>query len=110
MAKQGSGFSLSFFAQGLQVSPQLQQSQSCPEADLMSDARGQAQKVATAAGVSAGSILSMSDGSSPAAIGVPTAAFRAGDFLIADPFTSFVFAAPQPAYGCSLNVQFQLGS
>jgi uncharacterized protein YggE len=110
MAKQGSGLSLSFFVQGLQVSPQLQQSQSCPEADLMSDARGQAQKVATAAGVSAGSILSMSDGSSPAAIGVPTAAFRAGDFLIADPFTSFVFAAPQPAYGCSLNVQFQLGS
>ena len=109
IAKQGSGLLFSFFAQGLQVSPQLQQSQSCPEADLMADARGQAQKVAAAAGVSAGSVLSMSDGSSPAAIGVPTAAFRAGDFLIGYPYASFLLATPPPAYGCSLNVQFQLG-
>ena len=110
MAKQGSGLSLSFLAEGLQVSPQLQQSQFCPEADLMADARSQAQKVATAAGVSAGSILSMSDGSSPA-IGVPIAAFRSGDFTaITDPYASFLLAAPPPAYGCSLTVQFQLGN
>jgi uncharacterized protein YggE len=111
MAKQGSGLLFSFLAQGLQVSPQLQQSQSCPEADLMADARSQAQKVATAAGVSAGSVLSLSDGSSPATIGFPTAAFRSGDFVgIADPYASFLLAVPPPAYSCSLTVQFQLGN
>jgi uncharacterized protein YggE len=111
MAKQGSGLSLSFQAQGLQVSPQLQQSQSCLQTDLMADARGQAQRVATAAGVSAGSIVSMSDGSSPAA-GIPTAAFRSGDFIgiIGASLGSFLFAPPPPTYGCFLTVQFQLGN
>jgi uncharacterized protein YggE len=111
MAKQGSGLSLSFFVQGLQVSPQLQQSQSCPETDLMADARGQAQKVAAAAGVSVGSILSMSDGSSPAAISIPTAAYRSGDFVgVTGSLALVQIALTQPAYSCSLTVQFQLGS
>jgi uncharacterized protein YggE len=117
MAKQGPGFSLSFLAQGLQVSPQLQQSQSCPEADLMADTRSQAQKVATAAGVSAGSILSVSEPSSPAAtapipapiVFVNNPVSRSGDFT-GITTASFLFAPPRPAYSCSLTVQFQLGN
>jgi hypothetical protein len=54
------GATLSFQVQGTQVSPQLQQSQSCSVSDLLSDTRAQAQKLADAAGMNLGVILALS--------------------------------------------------
>ncbi|MGI8746077.1 MAG: hypothetical protein ACR2NN_26545 [Bryobacteraceae bacterium] len=54
------GLTLSFNLQGTQVSQQLQQSQTCVLFDLISDARVNAQKLATAAGLGAGTVLAMS--------------------------------------------------
>jgi uncharacterized protein YggE len=112
-----SGLTLNFYVEGTQASPQLQQSQTCPQAALLADAKAQAKQVATAAGVSAGAILSMSEGSSGVAAlqAVATQAII-GDFttgvLISGGlgYASFVtppvFPTPQPT--CSLTVQFQL--
>lgn len=55
-----SGLTLSFSIVGTQVSQQLQQTQTCVLADLISDAKAQAQKVATAAGAGVGNILALS--------------------------------------------------
>jgi len=55
-----SGLTLSFSIVGTQVSPQLQQMQTCVLADLISDAQAQAQKVAAAAGLGVGNILALS--------------------------------------------------
>ena len=100
-----SGLTLTFFVGAAQVSQQLQQSQSCPQAALLADAQAQAKAVATAAGVSAGAILSMSEGS--AAIGASlqfyplnTGITSTGGFGYAS------LPAVQPT--CSLTVQFQL--
>ena len=68
------GWQLNFSVQGTQVSAQALQSQTCATSDLISDARAQAQKLATAAGLSLGSILAMSGitpSSIASAIGVP---------------------------------------
>jgi hypothetical protein len=51
---------LSFAIQGTQVSSQLQQSQTCSTADLISDARTQAQTLATAGGRTLSGILALS--------------------------------------------------
>jgi hypothetical protein len=59
IAKKG-GATMSFQVQGTQVSPQLQQSQSCSISDLLTDARAQAQKLADAAGLNLGVILALS--------------------------------------------------
>jgi uncharacterized protein YggE len=58
-----SGLTLTFYVEGMQVSQQLQQSQPCSQAALLADAQAQAKQVASAAGVSAGPILSMTEGS-----------------------------------------------
>jgi uncharacterized protein YggE len=60
IAQKNGGLTLSFRVSGTQVSPQLQQSQTCSVADLVSDARAKAQKLANAAGVTLGNILAMS--------------------------------------------------
>lgn len=60
IGKNDSGLTLSFAVQGTQVSVQLQQSQACSVADLISDARAQAQKIASAAGFNLGGILAIS--------------------------------------------------
>jgi hypothetical protein len=106
--KKGSGFGLTFSAGGLQVSPELRQAQVCPQADLVAEARSQAQKVAAAAGVSLGAVLGVSDGTAGAlgAIGVPVAASRAGAwFNTSYSLIASVLTAP---YTCSTTVQFQL--
>jgi uncharacterized protein YggE len=109
-----SGLTLTFYVEGLQPSQQLQQSQSCPQAALLADAQAQAKQVAAAAGVSAGAILSMAEGST-GTIAVPTVAYRFGDFTTgvitsgvgyASLLPSPVLPTPQPT--CSLTVQFQL--
>ena len=66
ITKNNSGLTLGFSVQGAQVSPQLQQMQTCSTSDLLSDARTEAQKLASAANLFVGAVLSMS-----AATGTP---------------------------------------
>ncbi len=82
VAKKNSGLSVSFSLQGAQVSPQAQQAQTCALADLIADARAQAQKLADAAGMG---------------VGVTTS--TAGSY-------SFLGFAPLP--NCTLTVKFAL--
>jgi hypothetical protein len=116
MSANKSGLTLTFYVEGIQVSPQLQQSQPCSQAALLSDAQSWAKQVANAAGVSAGPILSMAEGGDALWASLQVApAFRTGDFTSAVTsgglgFASFlpttVYSAPSPT--CSLTVQFQL--
>jgi uncharacterized protein YggE len=100
IAKQNSGLALSFYIEGAQVSAQAHQAQPCSQSDLMSDARTQAEKVAVAAGVTAGPVLSISDSGSQTAL--PN--YIASDFLLGV-VTSVLYTAPA---SCSLTTQFQL--
>jgi hypothetical protein len=75
----------------------------CPQSDLVNDAHTMAQKVASAAGGSAGPILSMAEGASAAA---PAGVAFAGSFLLGAVTTSVISTAPPPT--CSLTVQYQL--
>ena len=59
-AKQKNGTSITFGVQGTQYSNQALQAQQCTAADLLADARAQAQKLAAAAGKSVGAVLSIS--------------------------------------------------
>ena len=116
MSANNSGLTVTFYVEGVQVSPQLQQSQPCSQAVLLSDAQSWALVVANAAGVSAGPILSMAEGGDALWASLQVApAFRTGDFTSAVTsgglgFASFlpttVYSAPSPT--CSLTVQFQL--
>jgi hypothetical protein len=83
ISAKNSGLSLIFSVAGTQASSQLQQSHLCSQAALLADAQAQAKQVASAAGVSAGPILSM--GSVGSASGYTT-----------------------PQTTCVLTVQFQL--
>jgi hypothetical protein len=92
VAKTNNGMSLSFSIQGTQVSPQLQQSQTCSLSDLIDDARAQGRKMASAAGMSLGLIQAMSS----ATVTTPGGqAFGLSAYL-------------QPV--CSLTVKFALGA
>ena len=109
------GIAVTFFVQGSQVSPELQASQACPLPSLVSDTRAKAQQLAGASGFTVGPILSISDGSSSGAIGVPQAIY--GGVLSASvpvamvgvvgvgTFTSLI---SQVAPNCSMTVQFKL--
>jgi uncharacterized protein YggE len=101
ITKQNSAFSLSFNLYGLQTSSQAQPA--CQESGLVSDARKQAQTLATAAGVGVGAILNMSDQTLlPSSVPGPYAVFAVG-------YASFLLGAgPQPGSSCSLSAQFQL--
>ena len=89
MAQKNDEFSMSFGVQGMQVSSQLQQSQTCSLADLIADARAQASKLASAAGKGAGAVLAMSSAT-----------------VATDPNTLFGSPAYYPQ--CSLTVKFGL--
>jgi hypothetical protein len=109
----------------MRYSADAQAAQACPYPALVSDARRQADAMASAAGMKAGPIVSVSDGG-PSDIAVPTALARTGDFSISPifiydaysglpPSGSGVFglvgfpyplSAPPPA--CLLTVQFKL--
>ncbi len=103
-AKTDASLSLTFFVEGLQVSPALQASQSCDESGLVNDANATAQKLATAAGVSVGPILSLG---SPGTSGPPTALFvRDPFFNVGGALSSFLLGTP--ANNCSLTVQYQM--
>jgi uncharacterized protein YggE len=64
ITQNNSGLTLTFTVGGTQVSPQLQQSQSCSNSDLIADATAQAQKLTAAAGLTLGPILKLSNGPS----------------------------------------------
>lgn len=63
--QQQSKQTVQFYAQETRISPALQQSQGCSQANLVSDARTQAQNLAAATGFSVGPVLAVSDGSGP---------------------------------------------
>lgn len=88
--------------------------QQCPYPALINDARAQAAKLASAAGVTVGQIVSISQGS--ALVAIPTSLSRVGDFSYVSGvlgFTSFLVANPFPVTSdpttCALTVQFKLG-
>ena len=105
IGKSNSGWTMSYFSQGLQISNQLQQSLSCSKADLISDATAKAQKIAAAAGRTLGPIQTLSDGGGVAVIG----AIRVGDFVGVSNFVQGVpYFAPSPPATCTAVVKFQL--
>ena len=81
-----------------QVSPELQASDACPAPTLISEARSQAQKIAAAAGLSVGPVLSIADGKGGTTSGAVYAFLSVGGS----------FLTPSPTATCSLNVQFKL--
>jgi uncharacterized protein YggE len=83
-------FALSFLVSGSEVSPQAQ---GCAIADLVADARTQAAKLASAAGMSLGGVQAMSGGTTGAA---PTSIGIGGVLSISSPV-------------CSITVKFSLG-
>jgi uncharacterized protein YggE len=89
LAAKDNGLSMSFYVQGTQVSARLAQSQQCVLSDLIADARAQGQKIANAAGMSLGSILSVSSATSTTAAGFGS--------IISTPV-------------CTLTVRFSLGA
>jgi uncharacterized protein YggE len=110
IANKNSGLGLTFSVSGPQPSPQVQESQACSQAGLLVDAQAMAQKVAAAAGTSAGAILSISDGSGyPAGIGGAVFAGQVIGFsqysLVQNAWTTPRASLPP----CSQTFQFQLG-
>lgn len=68
VALSSSAMPVTFFTVGLQTSPALVASETCPVASLISAAQTQAQAIATAAGISTGPILSLdTSGTNPVA-------------------------------------------
>ena len=100
---------MSFSVSFAQVS-EAARAQACDFSALVCDARREADRLASAAGVKAGEIVGLSDGS-----GGPTLAVRAGAFAgILDPagsFSSFLLGGPYsaaPPVSCSILVVFRL--
>jgi hypothetical protein len=60
VGKAGKGMTLNFALRGTQASAQALAGQNCSAADLISDARAQAQKIAVAAGLSVGPVVGAS--------------------------------------------------
>lgn len=86
----------------------------CQYPALIGNAQAQAARVASAAGLKAGSIISIAEGGQTAS--VPVAAFRSGDFGVILPAGQISYAtfllgrisSVPPATGCSITVQFRL--
>ena len=98
---------LYFSVQGLQVSPQLQASQQCPESALMASAQAQALAMAQAAGFGLGSLLAISDGSVGAYPGTPTAVIAAY-FNEVTGVVAFFEPAIQTPIVCTVVAKFSL--
>jgi hypothetical protein len=94
-------WTMSFSVQGTQVSLPLQQSQVCSVADLVADARLQAQKLAGAAGMTLGNVLALSGSTS---MTQPGSGVYLGSSL-----SSFLVSSPfLPPQLCSATVKFAL--
>jgi len=109
---------VNYFYLNATASQQAVASQPCPYPALINDAQTQAQKLAAAAGVTVGPIVSLAQGGAPGV--VPVAAARLGDFssfllgnplpvAIYDPLTALAFATSGSSSACTLTVQFKLG-
>ena len=92
VAAKNNGTSVTFSVQGTQVSQKAAQAQPCSLADIMSDARAQAAKLAGAANMTVGSVLAVSGATVSAATSIGGNAFAQG--------------AATPV--CSLTVKFAL--
>jgi uncharacterized protein YggE len=106
IAQNNSGLTLTFYISGTQVSQQLQQAQTCPNSDLISDASAQAQKLASAAGMTLGPILRLSNALSSQPTFV--AENVVNGILGANAFNQFLVAPLSSPMTCSLVVKFQL--
>lgn len=107
ITKDNSGLTLTFTVNGTQVSQQLQQSQlaqSCSDANLISDATAQAQKLASAANVTLGPVIKLSNAALPTSAGAVQPVAYAELALAA----YIVPVNYSPPTTCSLSVQFQL--
>jgi hypothetical protein len=105
-AKANTGLSLTFNVEGLQVSQALQNSQTCDQSGLVSDAHATAQTLAAAAGVSVGPILSIAG---PGTVGAPSEVISYAGLAVLGGFgfSPFPLGAPAPN-NCSLTVQYQM--
>lgn len=92
VAKQKNGMSVGFSVQGTQVSPKAAQAQQCSLADLLTDARAQAVKLASAANLTVGPVLAILGGTAT------TASSLGGN--------AFTLPVTQPV--CTLTVRFAL--
>lgn len=114
IGKNNKGMTLAYASTGLQVSPELLAAQSCPTADLLSDARAQAQKLVSASPeLSVGPIIALSDGSAGEvpAQAVSAARVVAGFIspgLVTFPSPNLGQIAAQLARPCTLAVRFNL--
>ncbi len=107
IAQNNSGLTLTFTVEGTQVSQQLQQSQSCSNADLITDATAQAQKLAAAAGLTLGTILRLSNLPAAQTYAVPVNVAQVGSF-VSGGFSEFLLGYVPSPVTCSLLVKFQL--
>jgi hypothetical protein len=103
LAQLPNGPRLSFSVQGAQVSQQLQQSQTCAVSDLISDARTQAQKLASAAGLSVGNVLALAGATTTTSLGTGVYLGVPVGALIPSPPFGLPLAAP-----CAVTVKFAL--
>ena len=117
IALQNSGVQMTFSVSGSQVSTALQQTQTCPQADLIADARKQAEKISGAASVSVGAVLSVSGGnsvgSSPGVAVLDPYAVRSGAFVSGPVgLASFLLGAlpANTTLNCTVSVQFLMAS
>lgn len=93
---------VSYFVEGATASSQAT-AQACNYGALIGDAQTQANKLAAAAGVTLGPIVSLNQGTSQ----VPAAVYRLGDFTQSLGFlVSAISTTPTPS--CALAVQFQI--
>jgi hypothetical protein len=96
IAKLNNGMTLSFNIVGTQVSQQLAQSQTCSLSALMVSATTQAQNLATASGLTLGSILALSSA---------TSSVSSGSQLPLE-VPGLVFSATPPP--CTITVKFNV--
>lgn len=102
------GFPIGFYVQGSTTAATPQ----CPYPALISDARAQAAKLATAAGVTLGPIVTLEQGTQTAASGYQfVSGVLYGIVSVVDQLTSLLttprFYYPTPT--CTLTVQFKIG-
>lgn len=111
IGRNNSGMTLTFYPISSQWSAEAQPP--CPFQDLVAGARVQAQKVAGAAGLGLGPILSLSDDPTGVGGSVPTSAYRLSaiqiNFVSGAIFSNLLlYPTAAPASTCSLAVKFQL--
>jgi hypothetical protein len=98
---------LNFNVQGARVSDEVQAAQSCSFQALVTDAQAQAQKLASAAGLTLGPVVSVSDGSTLQSVGVFSAGIASVPYGILS-INQWFSPAPTPAQPCALTVQFKI--